>query len=126
MAEFVEVIGRARRICDTYEDCRKCPLYDDGCLANFTVESEAAETVEKIVMDWAKEHPEPMYPSWREGWRQLFPEATKTICPLMCATGSVMDEYQLKCYGSNCYECKRTQMNAEVAKKLGIKPIGGK
>ena len=132
MAEFIDVMRNAKRICDEYADkhkCNGCPIDTfEGCVFAGGVNCDEVyfAQMERIVCDWAKKHPEPMYPSWREGWRQLFPEAITSICPLMCATGSVMDEYQLKCYGSNCYECKGTQMNAEVAEKLGIKPIGGK
>ena len=64
MAEFVEVMKNLRRMCncdnqDGYE-CDNCPLSignngtNDGC--NLFSMIHPAKT-EKIIMDWAKEHP---------------------------------------------------------------------
>lgn len=117
MAEFVEVIGHVRRICDTYDVCGGCPLNEGGCLAKFTGDSIDTEQIEKIVMDWAKEHPEPVYPSWKKGWKQLFPDGG-VACP------SAMFDSHLPCTG-DCTQCTESPMSPHIAEKLGIKPIGG-
>lgn len=118
MAEFKNVHRNMVRMCDAMraEDngCAPCPL--DGICAKFiTLSEDAIATIERVVTEWAAEHPEPVYPSWEEGWRQLFPEAKRTPCP---------DNLGLKnCTHVVCTVCKSRPMPAEVAEKLGIKPI---
>lgn len=121
MAEFKDVHRNMVRMCDAMraEDngCAPCPL--DGICAKFiTLSEDAIATIERVVTQWAAEHPEPVYPSWEEGWRQLFPNGIDTPCP---------SEYDAKyghdCLKLSCLNCKRRSMPAEVAEKLGIKPI---
>ena len=66
MAEFVEVMKQARRICLEHPgDCDGCPLHDDeGLACRFDLAEKYLydDTTERIVLKWAEEHPEPMYP----------------------------------------------------------------
>lgn len=121
MAEFKDVHRNMVRMCDAMraEDngCAPCPL--DGICAKFiTLSEDAIATIERVVTQWAAEHPEPVYPSWEEGWKQLFPNGIDTPCP---------SEYDAKyghdCLKLSCLNCKRRSIPAEVAEKLGIKPI---
>lgn len=67
--EFVEVMRQARRLCEM-EECRKCPLYNFSAGDCMMTLSYSCETdvdygeAEKIILQWAKENPEPVYPSW--------------------------------------------------------------
>ena len=125
MAEFVEIVNQARRICEYYskdEDCDSCPLSiektgrDDGlCLTITSIDARDAIEIERIVTEWAKEHPEPTYPSWEDGWKSLFPDAD-CPCPNDCF-GEVCPE------GIDCSGCLDRPMSKRVAEKLGIKPI---
>lgn len=121
MAEFKDVHRNMVRMCDAMraEDngCAPCPL--DGICAKFiTLSEDAIATIERVVTKCAAEHPEPVYPSWEEGWKQLFPNGIDTPCP---------SEYDAKyghdCVKLSCLNCKRRSMPAEVAEKLGIKPV---
>ena len=121
MAEFKNVHRNMVRMCDAMraEDngCAPCPL--DGICAKFiTLSEDAIATIERVVTEWATKHPEPVYPSWDEGWKQLFPNGIDTPCP---------SEYDAKyghdCLKLSCLNCKRRSIPAEVAEKLGIKPI---
>ena len=121
MAEFKNVHRNMVRMCDAMraEDngCAPCPL--DGICAKFiTLSEDAIATIERVVTEWATKHPEPVYPSWDEGWKQLFPNGIDTPCP---------SEYDAKyghdCLKLSCLNCKRRPMPAEVAEKLGIKPV---
>ena len=80
MFEFTEVMRQARRMCETFCDvnCSKCPICNAKALdCGITVTSKMdCKEVERRVMQWAAEHPEPVYPSWKEGWRQLFRRLT--------------------------------------------------
>ena len=71
MAEFAEVMRQAKRMCD-YCGCGECPL-DNGevCRLGTDHDGEDYSDVERIVMEWAKEHP-----SWED--------AVNTPCPNDC------------------------------------------
>ena len=122
MAEFTETMRQAKRLCAAhYGMCstNNCPL-DSGeaCRLNIDPDGEDYNELERIIMDWAKEHPEPVYPSWEAAWRQLFPDANCVPCP---------DSFGIKygvpeCAHLACTACKSRPIPAEVAEKLGIKP----
>lgn len=65
MAEFVEAMKQARRICLEHPgDCDGSPLHDDEGLACRFYLNETYfydDDTERIVLKWAEEHPEPMY-----------------------------------------------------------------
>lgn len=111
MAEFKEIMKQARRMCDA--NCEKCPLGNvvgNICPVAVTGNDEVAE-IERIVMDWAKEHPEPRYPNWIDWLYQM---------------GVYRDEKR----NGNVHTCCLTEnaylsIPADIAEKLGIKPIGG-
>lgn len=67
MAEFIEVMRQAKRMCEAFSDghCSECPIGDTKELeCGITVTSEMdCEEVERRVMQWAEEHPEPVYPT---------------------------------------------------------------
>ena len=121
MAEFTEVMRHARRMCESFSDghCSECPIGNAKVLeCGITVTSEMdCEEVERRVMQWAQEHPEPVYPTWREWQNSTFKDAHKHITP--CAFGS---RDRFKCEGKTCYVCMDQQIPADIAKKLGIKP----
>lgn len=125
MAEFQEVCRQALRMGEAlmaerggkleyFEMCiskdGKTALKDGGTGAT-------AEEIEKHVMQWAAKHPEPRYPSWNDAWKQLFPDACSAPCPNVYFG-------QLSCTGK-CDDCRGTPILADIAEKLGVKPIGG-
>lgn len=102
MAEFQEVMRQFGRMC-AEAGCSRCPLHDrdgttDGCsMAKFINEPKIIE--DKIV-EWAAEHPEPVYPTW---YRWLI---------MMGAVGSVED----------LFSDLQRPIPADIAERLGIKP----
>lgn len=118
MAEFVEVMKQARRMCTAQEDCESCPIWDTAksfCRIGAACYSDDGVT-ESVVMAWAAEHPESTYPSWEDGWKQEFPNAIAVPCPRFF--------YDYTCeQAGDCKKCKLSPMPAEIAEKLGIKPI---
>lgn len=118
MAEFVEVMKQARRMCMAQEDCESCPIWDTAksfCRIGAACYSDDGVT-ESIVIVWAAKHPEPTYPSWEDGWKQEFPNAIAAPCP------KFFYDYTCKQAG-DCKKCKLSPMPAEIAEKLGIRPI---
>ena len=113
MAEYQEVIHNWRRMCNAVQDsnmnkvghgwCDNCPIKNE-CWSNQAVASVAERRmlcVEPIIQKWAAEHPEPVYPSWVEWFRQM-----KMIPP------------EQKCFHTWLLE----PMPADIAQKLGIEP----
>lgn len=125
MAEFMEVMRQARRLCAAHGgmcNYRNCPL-DNGkeCRLNIDLDSENYNELECIIMDWAKENPEIVYPTWKKWQNSMFPNADVNIRPCW-----FIPKNPIECSTfANCSGCIDQPIPAEIAKKLGIKPIGG-
>lgn len=126
MAEFVEVMKQAQRMCKNYfklfDACVGCPANDEGiCTAapNLSVRNYAE--AECRIMDWSAEHPEPVYPNWKEAWKKLFPNAREVPCPRKYFDEGCFPIFI--CAKHDCDRCKALQMDPEIAEKLGIRPI---
>lgn len=121
MAQFSEVMRQARRMCESFSDgdCSECPIGDVKVLeCGITVTSRMdCEEVERRVMQWAAEHPERVYPTWREWQNSTFPDAGRYIMP--CEFES---KNRFKCNEKTCYQCVTEPIPADIAEKLGIKP----
>lgn len=130
MSEFIEVMRQAKRMCSSFggECSDKCPLncaiqvetrwYRNLCICVGGGIEEAYKLIEERVMQWAAEHPEPVYPTWAEWQKSVFPDAEIDITP--CAFGS---RDRLNCFlEKTCSTCKEQQIPADIAEKLGIKP----
>lgn len=124
MAEFFEIMKQARRLCES-TSCIECPITSENgvCLINPSDKGDYTE-VERRIIDWAKAHPEPIYPSWLEFQEAMFPTHTRWICPMMfgvdCPSKSATSTQM-------CTTCRNHSIPAEIAEKLGIKPkiMGG-
>lgn len=121
MAEFVEVMRQAYRMCNA-RSCSDCPMCNmkilDGCelvLGEYYADEELLK-IEQTVIQWMKEHPEPQYPTWKEWQRENFPDAPMDIEPC-----SFADSKHLDCQ-HDCNTCMHRPIPADIAKKLGIRP----
>ena len=78
MADFVQTMKDWRRMCKAQEaiektdPCRVCPLANNGndCCGIYE-DNDGDDTrdyarIEGVVARWAKENPEPVYPTWAE------------------------------------------------------------
>ena len=128
MAEFTEVMRQAHRMCVAVNDCENCPAATmvAGCAfklsPQFLPEKDRAE-MERVVMQWAAEHPEQRYPTWLDWLKSVFHEGKHdTIVPCSFATPKHLrcDEHY------DCDHCRNSPIPADIAEKLGIKPIGEK
>ena len=117
MAEFQEVMRQWGRYCKGYtenhnDDCDGCPFEINGSCNSYAKDNaQYAEQIEKHVMAWAAEHPEPVYELWGEwfekrgdlirGWHNAtnIQWIAKTFGRLMC-----------------------TPIPVDIAQKLGIEP----
>lgn len=104
--DFVQTMKDWRRMCqymsEEYGDksCDRCPL--EGCAAIYedNWEMDYADVKNKVGA-WAAEHPEPVYPTWADWFRQI------GIAP---RTQSVFHKWLLE------------PIPADIAQKLGIEP----
>ena len=105
MAEFQKVLEQAKRMCGTFGlDCSGCELCDSDngvcALAPYgalaNIDVIKLAEIERIIMDWAAANPEPRCPTWAEWLRMLGVVRLSDMIP------------------------------ADIAKKLGIKPLGVK
>jgi len=108
MAEFQEVMKQYYRMCETRTCTSACPLKDEEFDICRTIGSAAtdysAEEVERIVMAWAAEHPEPVYPTWIEYFLTIG-------LAERCGYG-----YRLRTEEFN------KPIEPDIAKKLGVNP----
>lgn len=123
MAEFTEVMRQAKRMCEARNgECSGCGLWLLGrtvCAMSGIMTCGMAEEAERIVMYWAAANPEPRYPTWAEWQRANFPNAKRNIC-LMNFVG------HNACFNQDwCDTCLNQPIPADIAEKLGVKPIGG-
>ena len=132
MAEFQEVVKQAKRMCKSNGcTCNSCLLLDekDECRHRDAIYNETPEDwkldklaeIERIVMDWAAEHPEEIYPTWKEWQDTNFPNNDSLILPCIFES----EEYFGCKLEIECEKCINKPIPADIAEKLGIKPIGG-
>ena len=130
MAEFCEVMRQIKRLCLAHGEAEcgtTCPLSDDGfaCSVAIDVPNDIEEKrlveIERIVMDWAAAHPEPRYPTWKEWQDTNFPNNDALMRPCIFES----EEYFNCKREDGCENCMNKPIPADIAEKLGIKPIGG-
>ena len=94
MAEFQEVMREWTRMCNAVPDKAEhrnlcsdnesgyvCPLRENG-LCNLAIATQTNEDWaegEHIIMSWAAEHPEPVYPTWYEFLTSRYHKAWEAI-----------------------------------------------
>ena len=120
MAEFVTVMSEFMRLCDSFKYCEGCPVDQAGfscdCDHQGYSKTGAAE-LEHIIMTWAAEHPEPVYPLWGE-WLTSIGAARRvpTGIPFQLVNGDIVDPpYEIEV---NLYD----HIPADIVEKLGIPP----
>lgn len=115
MAEFQEVIKQKLRMCRIFQMCSDCPIYKAGVRCSRTTINNS-EKIERVIMDWAAEHPEPRYPTWEEWQSTNFTKSDCAARPCMFMHCKNHDECKKK-------TCMNHPIPADIAQKLGIQPI---
>lgn len=134
MAEFQEVCRQALRMAKTMNAETGYPMDYLGLYITTDGEVPAElgrvavtpEKIERDIMEWAAAYPEPKYPSWNEAWEQLFPNAYHSAhaCDVCspCIKHFLPPE-RVKCSGVRCVDCLDEPIPADIAEKLGVKPL---
>lgn len=120
MAEFVEVMKQARRMCKSIDDCADCPLTDLCYFDKYMKEYDGSLIQqEAVIMKWAAENPELRFPTWHEWANEQFPDADRSI-----RTCAFISKERANCMAQDtCNDCRNQPIPADIAQKLGIQPI---
>lgn len=113
MAEFLEVMTQFDRMCKYYHGNLTCPMDCPMDGVNISqcrkIMTERPEITEKTIMAWAREHPEPVYPTW---WKY------------MCMIGVIPNTLGDKTLGEVTVErLMHINIPADIAEKLGLDPV---
>lgn len=113
MSEFSEVMRqwvRARKAINENElSCWPLEMFTDDYIAN----------IEKEVMEWAAEHPEPVYPTWREYLTSI------GVIPEAVILQTENDEFNTFWRWDEACALTNKRIPADIAEKLGIEPKKG-
>ncbi len=114
MSEFSEVVKQLGRICaSNFGECDICnlrPFCPTRTFLDKYAKSGRAERLEEMVMKWAAEHPQPVFPTWGE-WLNEQGVVIKII-----DNGALIYEPDAK---------TQQPIPADIAQKLGIEPKEG-
>lgn len=94
MAEFQKVVKERKRMCEQYDTCIYCPLselqkLDKGNGACRVVALEYPEEAERIIMQWASEHP---LVTNRKKFEEVFGFNIATMFEVNCRNADWLDE----------------------------------
>ena len=118
MAEYSEVIKQFDRMCLYYSrdkvqnSCPICTSYPNCNIGQCRkIAFEQPECFDVLVMAWAADHPEPVYPTWE----------------MYLAERMIADMRDGKTHNPQSVEeyMRRTSIPADIAEKLGIEPKEG-
>lgn len=124
MADFAEVMVAATEMHNQFAGhCTRCPLWKNCVFESKPYLTKGrADEIADIILKW-KENGALKYPSWKEVWDELFPDASEYPCPMnnfgcgieYCLNGGDVE-------GDYCGHCLDRPIRIEVADKLGIEP----
>ena len=71
--EFLEVMRQLDKLCCQNNCGPECPMDENDCCKKigYCSDPRLAERIERVVMQWAADHPDPIYPTWQE-WFDTF------------------------------------------------------
>lgn len=107
-----------KRYCAAHDCIANCPIYGgEGCALFMQDEPDEAE---RIIMAWAKGHPEPVYPTLVEWLLSKYPNADDVTIACYGIFLPRSDFHDTHCRNRSCTECRSRPMTAEIAAKLGV------
>lgn len=119
MAEYTEVMKQQKRMCKYYEkisdSCEGCPIHEEEiayicCEAPCAIDIKDVDKAEKLIMAWAVEHQEPVYPTWGEWLLQQ---------GIIRAGTETRNGFTYQTVTDKLFD----PIDAKTAEKLGIPPV---
>ena len=115
MAEFVDVLRQFDRMCKVNNGCINCPLHEpDGVSDRCSIGAfiNDSKRIEREIMCWAAENPEPVYPTWGDWLAEIglinWQNNGEGVYSVMVPTFKMCNP-----------------IPADIAQKLGIEPKEG-
>jgi len=125
VAEFQEMVREFHRLCETQRrlhknTCDKCPIKIATMGTMFQCYRyvlEKPEDAENIIMSWAAENPEPVYPTWGEWFAEQGELSAnwKDLRVVSCSGKS----------SAGIIGLFYNEIPSDIAQKLGIEPKEG-
>jgi hypothetical protein len=127
VAEFQEVMRQWNRMCNIIDKTKYfcsdgvngyiCPMRNNGlCNKSVSCQTDSDwKDGEKMIMSWAAEHPEPVYPSWID-WLMangVIPDSNSAKHSMESGVRAATFYVTSKAF---------TPIPADIAQKLGIEP----
>ena len=116
MAEFREVMRNWSRMCENFKGCGECPLAKSDVEGTYMCENGITafdyEAAEPLILRWAADHPEPVYPMW---WEWLADKEVVDVALTPDCFGGIITKINPS---GKMYE----PIPADIAQKLGIEP----
>lgn len=108
--DALEFLKERKRMCNSYDPCRGCPLEGGYCSYGPNAPEEAYERIIAAVEQWSKEHPRK---TRQDVFLEQYPEAKidggdcLDLCP--CAISAIhRDEYgRCAIVDTKCFICRR-------------------
>ena len=119
--EFLEVMKQWRRFCKSHSNCGECEFDGKGICGEAHLSDVPMEIIEQDIMQWAAEHPEPVYPTWHEWLKEQNILAVEYTPRASSTTGASTSYIQRVSTRPAFYR----PIPADIAQKLGLKPKEG-
>lgn len=123
MAEYNDVIKQFKRMCRYTNHSglpNECPLYckGHGCnISHCRLLAFEDKKFQNVVMSWAADHPEPVYPTWGDyllsiGVVKIIPDGIPAELP----NGDIVEPPK------SFYVDLNANIRSDIAQKLGLQP----
>lgn len=115
--DALKFLKERKRMCNSYEHCKGCPLEKGFCNFSFNTPDEACERIIATVEQWSKEHPRKTRQSV---FLEQYPEAqiddndVLSVCPAVISPSYRKDGGGCLNIHKKCADCRREFWMQEV------------
>ena len=115
--DALEFLRERRRMCNSYRNCKGCPLEEGKCVVSDVAPDEDYKRIIAAVDQWSKEHPRKTRQSV---FLKQYPEAeidvngVVGICPMFISAAHRDSDGECNCPEKMCRDCRREFWMQEV------------
>ena len=115
--DALEFLRERKRMCNSYKECRDCPLEKTVCTGSGTMPDEERKKIIATVEQWSKEHPRKTRQSV---FLEQYPEAELgkdgviTLCPMVISAAHRDSNGLCGDPDRECEDCRREFWMQEV------------
>lgn len=115
--DVLEFLKELRRMCNSCEHCKGCPLERGFCSFGPNTPDEAYERIVSAVEQWSKEHPRKTRQSvFLEQYPETLLDAYGVVrlCPMYISAAHITSDGECTVPDKMCFECRRGFWMQEV------------